>query len=275
VSHCQYIRIAQLPLIILALIAHSHSEESEAQATGDTGFQGGSVFEVRFEDGQQSPVLFRFYEDGRFDLMDSYGVSFSGRAHWRMEGQRFRIETTEPVGWEATGTIAGNRLAGMRKRSANGSTKEFSGTKIDYSTYVFPLRTNEVIVEMQLQSYVYGRDFPTATELEGHTDDLPYQDELVRGFIFKVTRPKKYEGQFVTSHHDGTLPSGPARAIAEVGKKYLWRTDSRAIGGRDFDLCSMALYGMKVASAGSADPRYRMWFVQTPKARDQDGKQKK
>jgi len=268
--------ITQLPLIVLALSAHGYSGEPKEQSLKDIGFHGGSVFEVKFEDEQQSPVLFRFHKDGRFDFMDSTVVFLLDGAHWRVEGERFRIETAKNLDWEANGTISGDRLTGIRRRSANGEMKKFSGTKIDYSAYQFPLKPNEVIVEMRLQSYVYDWDFPDPNELEryvGAEDDLAISDdEVIHGFIFKVTRPKKYEGQFVTSHHDGTLPSGSASAIAQLGKTYLWRTDSRVIGKRDFSVCSIALHWMKEASDDSDDPRYRPWFVQIPKARAQDSK---
>jgi len=214
-------------------------------------FEAERAYEVRYDDAPNGePELFRFLPDGRFGIMR---VDFCGplNGHWKLEGERFRLDNPKINGWKAEGTFLAESIEGIDHPSDHARSlgyhrvRKFSGRRIDYEKYEFPLRKDEVIVLVKLKQYVFAERF----------DDL--EEDHVSAFIFEILAPKELKGKLVRSHHDGDLASGPAKKMAVPGKAYLWRTYPGLLSDRPPGACSIVLWDMKQADDHSPDPRYR------------------
>ena len=217
----------------------------------------GTVYEVRYEGGDQPKTqLFRFHQNGKFDVMDSRGVFLTEGAQWKRDGTAVRVTAATNLNWSAEGSFTENAIHGT-VHTAWG-TRKFVGHLVDYDRYEFPLQEGEIIVLLRMKKY-HPWPLPKGTDLKNSNvrfDDFP--PSLANyGFEFEVLAPQALKGLPVTAHHDGDIASGVASAIAEPGKTYLWRTQLANIGGREFSICSIQLHWMKDTNDLTPDPRYR------------------
>ncbi len=225
----------------------------------NVAFEGGEVFEVRpdFSNGRLKTNLFRFHKNGKFDWMSSSVVGLLDTARWERNGDMFKVTARSNEQWFAEGRFTTDGIVGSVRHLQ--STWKFSGRKVDYKQYEFPLEQGEIIVLMRMTRYlsfdeVLGRKPPwPAAEIEDRFDP-PFG---VSGFEFKVLAPQEFKGTVLRSHHDGDIPSGPALAIASPGKTYLWRTERFNIYDTNSSICSINLHWMKDMEDITEDPRYR------------------
>ncbi len=232
------------------------SEGFAEQKLPSIAFESGSVYEVR-EVGTAKPVikLYRFHQNGKFDVVYAGGVYLLNVAQWKRDGSTFRITAKTNEQWFAEGQFTEKGIEGVVDDQK--FKRKFAGTRVDYESYELPLEEGEVIV-LLLMKRCHSWPFPTELELadDGARKDEPLEVDRIYGFEFEALAPRELKGMLVTAHHDGEIWPGPAVAIAKPGKTYLWRTQRMKIGGRKFDICSFELEWMKESDDLGADPRY-------------------